>query len=169
LHNAFCIDSVSFTIFDSTAQPPPPARTLSDLASPLSGPPAQSPPASERLDFAVTSTPKDILSPGTPLSPPETPIPKLLPMNTTTTEIPPPVEENVEEKADEKQGLRVLLVEDNEINLKLLIATMRKLNLEHATATNGLEAFNSYKEKHGKFDVVFMGTPSLPPPSSLPS
>jgi PleD family two-component response regulator len=90
-------------------------------------------------------------------------------MNTTTTEIPPPVEENVEEKADEKQGLRVLLVEDNEINLKLLIATMRKLNLEHATATNGLEAFNSYKEKHGKFDVVFMGTPSLPPPSSLPS
>jgi len=53
--------------------------------------------------------------------------------------------------------LRVLLVEDNEINLKLLIATMRKLKLEYATAMNGLEALNTYKESGGKFDVIFMG------------
>lgn len=59
------------------------------------------------------------------------------------------------------EGLRVLLVEDNEINLKLLIATMRKLKLDHATATNGLEAFNAYKECGGNFDVVFMGMSSL--------
>jgi hypothetical protein len=161
LHNAFCIDSVSFTIFDSTAQPPPPARTLSDLASPLSGPPVQSPPTSEHQDFAQISPPKDTLSPATPLSPPETPIPEPLPTSTITTEPTPPAEE----KTEEKEGLRVLLVEDNEINLKLLIATMRKLKLEHATATNGLEAFNSYKEKHGKFDVVFMGMSPLPLPS----
>lgn len=55
-------------------------------------------------------------------------------------------------------GLRVLLVEDNEINLKLLIATMKKLKLEHATAINGLEALNSYKECAGAFDVIFMGS-----------
>jgi hypothetical protein len=55
------------------------------------------------------------------------------------------------------EGMRVLLVEDNEINLKLLIATMRKLKLDHATATNGLEAVNAYKECGGNFDVVFMG------------
>lgn len=53
-------------------------------------------------------------------------------------------------------GLRVLLVEDNEINLKLLVAYMRKLKLEHTTATNGLEALDTYKECEGKYDVIFM-------------
>lgn len=62
--------------------------------------------------------------------------------------------------------MRVLLVEDNEINLKLLVATMRKLKLDHVTATNGLEAFNSYKDCDGKFDVIFMGM--LPPFPILP-
>ena len=63
----------------------------------------------------------------------------------------------IESPIQQKAGLRVLLVEDNEINLKLLIACMRKLKLDHATATNGLEALNSYKESEGRFDVVFMG------------
>lgn len=56
----------------------------------------------------------------------------------------------------ESTGLRVLLVEDNEINLKLLVAYMRKLKLEHTTATNGLEALDTYKECEGKYDVIFM-------------
>ena len=63
-------------------------------------------------------------------------------------------------------GMRVLLVEDNEINLKLLVACMRKLKLNHATACNGLEAVNAYKEAHDEskhFDVIFMGR-SLPLP-----
>lgn len=54
-------------------------------------------------------------------------------------------------------GLRVLLVEDNEINLKLLVAYMRKLKLSHATAGNGLEALNAYKSHDGRHDVIFMG------------
>ena len=57
-------------------------------------------------------------------------------------------------------GMRVLLVEDNEINLKLLVAYMRKLKLNHATACNGLEAVNAYKDAHEEkkhFDVIFMG------------
>jgi hypothetical protein len=58
------------------------------------------------------------------------------------------------------EGMRVLLVEDNEINLKLLVAYMRKLKLNHATAINGLEALNVYKEANGKFDVIFMGRSS---------
>ena len=56
--------------------------------------------------------------------------------------------------------MRVLLVEDNEINLKLLVAYMRKLKLNHATACNGLEAVNAYKDAHEEkkhFDVIFMG------------
>jgi len=60
-------------------------------------------------------------------------------------------------------GLRVLLVEDNEINLKLLVACMRRLKLSHITANNGLEALNAYKYAHDEtkhFDVIFMGSSS---------
>jgi CheY-like chemotaxis protein len=57
--------------------------------------------------------------------------------------------------------MRVLLVEDNEINMKLLVAYMRKLKLNHATAINGLEALNTYKEANGAFDVIFMGLSSF--------
>lgn len=55
------------------------------------------------------------------------------------------------------EGLRVLLVEDNEINMKLLVAYMKKLKLQHSTAGNGLEAFNAYKCEDGRHDVIFMG------------
>lgn len=51
----------------------------------------------------------------------------------------------------------MLLVEDNEINLKLLVAYMKKLKLPHTTAINGLEALNAYKDCDGRFDVIFMG------------
>ena len=54
--------------------------------------------------------------------------------------------------------LRALLVEDNEINLRLLIACMQKLKLSHLAATNGLEALETYKSNRGQFDVVFMGS-----------
>lgn len=62
------------------------------------------------------------------------------------------------------ESIRALLVEDNEINLRLLIAYMRKLKLSHLAATNGLEALETYKSNNGRFDVVFMGNepPSLP-------
>lgn len=41
--------------------------------------------------------------------------------------------------------------------MKLLVAYMRKLKLNHTTAINGLEALNTYKEAAGAFDVIFMG------------
>ncbi|TVY23559.1 Autoinducer 2 sensor kinase/phosphatase [Lachnellula hyalina] len=66
------------------------------------------------------------------------------------------------------KDLRVLLVEDNEINLKLLIATMRKLGITHSTATNGLEALNTYKNSRGAFDVIFMDI-SMPIMSGIDS
>lgn len=55
-----------------------------------------------------------------------------------------------------KKDLRVLLVDDNDINLRLLIATMRRLKFDYATAVNGLEALNSYKKDLGRFDVILM-------------
>jgi PleD family two-component response regulator len=69
---------------------------------------------------------------------------------------------NPDETAQIPGEMRVLLVEDNEINLKLLVAYMRKLKLDHATAINGLEALNVYKEANGQFDVIFMGLCPLP-------
>ncbi|KAI0202290.1 hypothetical protein F4808DRAFT_71649 [Astrocystis sublimbata] len=54
---------------------------------------------------------------------------------------------------------RVLLVDDNAINLKLLTTFVKKFKLFHAEAINGLEAVNKFKEasKDGApFDVVLM-------------
>jgi hypothetical protein len=90
----------------------------------------------------------------------------------TPIEIPTPVDTSIYDRRTsidtsiiKTDGIRVLLVEDNEINLKLLVAYMRKLKLNHATAINGLEALNTYKEAKGSFDVIFMGSfPLRPPP-----
>ncbi|KAI0183230.1 hypothetical protein EV127DRAFT_353155 [Xylaria flabelliformis] len=51
---------------------------------------------------------------------------------------------------------RVLLVDDNAINLKLLVTFMKKLNLPYAEAINGLEAVTKFKEADMPFDVVLM-------------
>ncbi|KAI1738893.1 hypothetical protein F4680DRAFT_424315 [Xylaria scruposa] len=51
---------------------------------------------------------------------------------------------------------RVLVVDDNAINLKLLVTFMKKLNLSYAEATNGLEAVTKFKEVDKPFDVVLM-------------
>ncbi|RFU31539.1 hypothetical protein B7463_g4830, partial [Scytalidium lignicola] len=57
---------------------------------------------------------------------------------------------------DKHQIRRALLVEDNEINLKLLVIYMKKLKIDHVTAMNGLEALNSYKNANGQFDIILM-------------
>jgi CheY-like chemotaxis protein len=98
--------------------------------------------------------PTDLLSPKNQAFPP--------PQKTAS-----PINELSPSSPKEKQ-MRVLLVEDNEINLKLLIATMRKLKIIHATAMNGLEALNAYKECRGQFDVVFMDI-SMPVMSGIDS
>ncbi|CCU81814.1 hypothetical protein BGHDH14_bgh04609 [Blumeria hordei DH14] len=67
-----------------------------------------------------------------------------------------------------REDIRVLLVEDNKINLRLLVATMKKLKTAYATATNGLEALNTYKEHTGKFDAIFMDI-SMPVMSGIES
>ncbi|TGO07030.1 hypothetical protein BTUL_0344g00010 [Botrytis tulipae] len=49
---------------------------------------------------------------------------------------------------------QVLLVEDNEINLKLLVMYMRKLKFSYRTAVNGLEAFQLYEVHHATLRFV---------------
>ncbi|KAI1385350.1 uncharacterized protein F4822DRAFT_342018 [Hypoxylon trugodes] len=56
-----------------------------------------------------------------------------------------------------KKPPRVLLVDDNAINLKLLVTFMTKIKLPYAEATNGLEAVNKYKGASDRpFDFVLM-------------
>lgn len=53
----------------------------------------------------------------------------------------------------------LLLVDDNPINIKLLVAVVRKLKHPYATAANGLEAVNLFRqavEQGRRFDMVFM-------------
>jgi CheY-like chemotaxis protein len=123
---------------------PPPLVPLKENAPSITPPPdVTSAPEPPKVDD-VAALP--VIPP--PVTPPTAP-------PTISEPVPPTV------TIQQEDGLRVLLVEDNEINLKLLIATMRKLKLDHVTATNGLEALNSYKENDGKFDVIFMGMSSL--------
>lgn len=51
---------------------------------------------------------------------------------------------------------KVLLVEDNAINMKLLVATMRKLKRPHETAENGLEAITKYASSPTAYALVLM-------------
>jgi len=57
----------------------------------------------------------------------------------------------------ENSNLRkVLLVEDNSINMKLLVATMRKLKRPHTCAANGLEAVSAYSTAPASYALILM-------------
>ncbi|KAJ5552389.1 CheY-like superfamily [Penicillium frequentans] len=57
---------------------------------------------------------------------------------------------------EEESTLTVLLVEDNDINLQILIAHMKKEGFRYATARNGLEALNTFKAHPTQFGVILM-------------
>ncbi|KAF9639018.1 hypothetical protein BFW01_g9915 [Lasiodiplodia theobromae] len=52
--------------------------------------------------------------------------------------------------------LRILLADDNRINLSLLTAFMRRYNFDFQEAMNGLQAVETYKRAGGQFDYVLM-------------
>lgn len=54
-------------------------------------------------------------------------------------------------------SLTVLLVDDNEINVRILVEFMKKLGCNYATASNGLEALEFFKEHAPSIAVIFMG------------
>jgi CheY-like chemotaxis protein len=54
---------------------------------------------------------------------------------------------------------RILLVDDNDINLKIMVTYMQKLQCSFEVATNGLQAYDKYRdtaEKGHCFDFVLM-------------
>ena len=89
---------------------------------------------------------------------------KSSPQSTTKGET-PSQRQAISQRADAStlHGTRVMLVEDNNINLKLLVACMKKLNVAYDTAVNGLEALNLYKEADGNFDVILTGKSDAAP------
>ncbi|KUJ12742.1 uncharacterized protein LY89DRAFT_191730 [Mollisia scopiformis] len=188
LHQAYSPEGHLY-IDDNQSEVTSPLSPLLDTASPLLQ--MNGSPSSDLKDFASITSPPPIPTPiesqtpipATPtVTPPAPNFPTSEPNPThdsdtepvkITTDPPAPapsptIQLTLGTAPPKPEGLRVLLVEDNEINLKLLIATMRKLKLDHATATNGLEAFNAYRECGGNFDVVFMDI-SMPIMSGIES
>ncbi|CAI7622392.1 unnamed protein product [Penicillium crustosum] len=56
----------------------------------------------------------------------------------------------------EQPTLTVLLVEDNDINLQILVAHMKKEGYRYTIARNGLEALNTFKAHPTKFEIILM-------------
>ncbi|KAM0413696.1 hypothetical protein ACHAPD_006934 [Fusarium lateritium] len=54
------------------------------------------------------------------------------------------------------EARKVLLVEDNHINLKILAAYMKKLNLEYDTAVSGKEAVEMYTQLPKAFICILL-------------
>ncbi|KGO68293.1 CheY-like superfamily [Penicillium italicum] len=65
-----------------------------------------------------------------------------------------PIREGLPEM--EEPTLAVLLVEDNDINLRILVAHMKKEGYSYTIARNGLEALNIFRAHPRKFGVVLM-------------
>lgn len=62
------------------------------------------------------------------------------------------------EPSMEKQGPRILVVEDNKINLNLMLAFLKKRGLAALdSAENGKLAVSAVKEEQQGYDIIFMG------------
>ncbi|WP_418186452.1 response regulator [Aliarcobacter lanthieri] len=53
-------------------------------------------------------------------------------------------------------GLKILLVEDNEINQEVASMFLQKAGIKVTIAKNGLEAVTEYKKNKGKYDLILM-------------
>lgn len=69
---------------------------------------------------------------------------------------PPELPSSSSSNAPSEPRLRLLLVEDNPINLRILTTYARKLNCTWVTASNGRDAVHEFKQADGRFDYVLM-------------
>ncbi|KAE8447124.1 hypothetical protein EG329_011108 [Mollisiaceae sp. DMI_Dod_QoI] len=63
---------------------------------------------------------------------------------------------NLDPKPTVSRPLKMLLVEDNPVNMMLLAAYMKKNKWEYETAVNGLLALQAFQNRPQGFDVIFM-------------
>ncbi|KAE8354731.1 hypothetical protein BDV28DRAFT_73467 [Aspergillus coremiiformis] len=89
---------------------------------------------------------------------PQPPLELSLPVNSDIPRdvgvaMPPPTATKPLEKTTE---IHCLLVDDNEINLKILATFIRRLGCSYETASDGLIALNKYKDSRRRFDYILM-------------
>ncbi|KAG9200452.1 hypothetical protein G6514_006963 [Epicoccum nigrum] len=123
----------------------------SDQSTPYSPAPAEMPPLlnqpfwhqTDKLDAAAASEGLMISRP--PLKSPT--VKKLtLPVNSKV----------VSPGATMREPSKILITDDNVINRKLLVAFMKRNNLDYMEAENGLEALRTYQSNPAHFDVILM-------------
>lgn len=104
---------------------------------------AHSKPA-EHVDVPPVDSSSSTSAPTIPLTPDSNPTPteKINPHPHTQTE---------------GESTIVLLVDDNDINMSLLVAFMKKLRLDYLTVRNGQEALDRFKKHPHQIRVVLMG------------
>ncbi|KAL5342701.1 hypothetical protein BJX70DRAFT_269266 [Aspergillus crustosus] len=88
------------------------------------------------------------------LTPPELAIPPSLSLATNVPT--PPTSAPPTSTPPVRSENNVLIVDDNEINIKVLSKLMSKLGFTYTTATNGLIALNKYKSTPSSFKVILM-------------
>ncbi|KAH8426363.1 hybrid sensor histidine kinase/response regulator [Aspergillus melleus] len=70
-----------------------------------------------------------------------------------------PPESPAQSGESSREPIRVLLVDDNDINLKIMSTFMRKIGCQYDTASNGLIALEKYENSNQRFAFVLMGKP----------
>ncbi|KAJ5749563.1 hypothetical protein N7533_006591 [Penicillium manginii] len=68
----------------------------------------------------------------------------------------PPLHEYSSQETENGSSTSILLVDDNDINIRLLVAFMQKLKFDYLIARNGQEALDSFKENTHKIRVILM-------------
>jgi response regulator RpfG family c-di-GMP phosphodiesterase len=63
------------------------------------------------------------------------------------------------ESTSDQRAARILVVEDNKINLNLMLTYLKKRELASLdSAENGSEALDAVKGAEDGYDIIFMGT-----------
>jgi CheY-like chemotaxis protein len=103
------------------------------------------------IDGIKTSNPDNI---------PSTQHETLVPFTGNRNSLPPPLTTNNAATSQEPRKPRVLVVEDNKINLNLMLAFLRKRELVTLdSAENGQRAVDAVKSLQHGYDIIFMGKP----------
>lgn len=76
-------------------------------------------------------------------------------LSTTSSEEELEEEPSTAEAKDSDEQM-ALLVEDNDVNMKLLIALMKKLNLRYQCAVHGKEAYDRYRKRPAGYFLILM-------------
>lgn len=67
-------------------------------------------------------------------------------------------EDNYTSHSQQTAATKILIVDDNAINVRVLVEFMKKLGCDNQTASNGLEALDFFKANASSIAMILMGT-----------